>query len=258
MLLFLSTILVAMDSDIGMADAAQKQCLFILLPVEVRNRIAYYLDFWETDEAFVERIKTQKKVSDEHMKMVDIYVRQEFLISGSKVDPIATYSIDQSKILFLLQKKDAYVAMVSFLDIQTNTLVKNQFSDKEAFPPIKNLALSSNGTMLAQLVRYMTCGDKLIVETGTVRNRSSKKQEFGISEKIRRLWSSGQSSRDYKIGFNKQTTKVLAYSMGDNEHTLFPLVPEAVHEARSTLTFDDYFACRAICKPIASRFSWNE
>src|ERR1700730_7137253 len=65
LLVVLSSTLSGMDADTVMTDAATTQliCFFILLPNEVREQIAKYLDYnVESDAAFIARIKTQSTV----------------------------------------------------------------------------------------------------------------------------------------------------------------------------------------------------
>lgn len=249
----------------AMTDAAQEQCFFVLLPIEVRDRIAHYVDFCETDEEFVERVRNQKEVSVEHM------AKFKPPMHTNSTEIIATYSIDQSKIIFLEKRDDRRKIQprLALLDIQHDTLVKNRFADSAEYHKqlydisrnIHGIALSHDGTMLAELqmiphygpktfgtiiVGRMFYKDELMVKSGSLLNNT---RCFTLSDD-----SNGDS---YKIGFNKQGTKVLAYTIkrflnepNNREIVHMFFVNEEEHAALSVNSFDNYLRLNRICKSI--------
>lgn len=275
-LLFISFTMIGMKR----ASAPTEQSLLTLLPVEILNRIAWYLDFCETDEEFVERVRAQKEVSDEHIRLLDKH-RPSVPVQNASLDSlgssaltiddeegeslslrsksrnklIATYSIDQSKIIFFEKEDDGLgiPAWLAIVDIKTNTLVKNQFAECAAYQrhlhyssnTIHNIALSHNMVLIAELHKIFYCERTYSRDSLAVRGVVAPNNSTSF------IVAADGGTESYKISFNKQGTKVITMSKRDNaEHTLFFLVPEAEHNLRSTKKLHTYFTCKAVCKPI--------
>lgn len=285
-LLLIPSMTFSMDTDVVISDAVQAPCFFTLLSADVCNKIAYYLDFCETDQEFFERVRDQKEVPDEHIAQLSTHRPRienshgtappptegeaEFVsFAPELLKPIAAYSMDQSQIIFI--EKRNYIfnipARFAIVDIKTNTLVKNRFADSAAYQKelqeasrhIGGIALSYDGTRLAALrtippnhglIAHMRNGGMLYENgllVGTDSTIKSTRKWFTIAE------DAGGNS--YKIGFNKQGTKVMTIRTVDNfeKHEIcktFLLVTRGEHEARSINTLDAYFQTHWICKSI--------
>lgn len=270
-LLLFSTAVSAMKR----AEPEQAQCFFTWLPLELLNKIARYLDFCETDEECIARVKNQTAVSAEHMNQLEKHMKSAISTSlPPKPDaPIATYSIDQSKIVFL-QKRDIYCcipASFGIVDIQSDTLVKNKFTESVAYHQylqnksgdVSAIALSFDGSMLAEARTVKASGwgrniERMFYEDELVVKISPTHQKrFTLSET--------SNHNEYKIGFNKQNTKIAALATKKvwnqekkqieerEDNQLLPLVSEEEHTARSICTLPTYFRWHMICKDLQAQ-----
>jgi hypothetical protein len=255
---------------VGMKRAEPEQvqgCLFALLPLELLNRIAWYLDFCETDEDFIARVKNQQQVSAEHVKRLE--ESKGLVYEGLSQKPLAVYSIDQSKIIFLQTGPiqcvgDRVIAptYVRMFDIHQNKLVSHRFEDSTALDiatSSQGMGLSYDGALFAQVRTVTTSGvgntermfykDELIVRISPMHQK-----RFTLSE--------NSNHNEYKIGFNKQSTKIAALAIkrvwDSNKKTMveqeddqsFLLVSGEEHIVRSVCNLQSYFLFHRICKSI--------
>lgn len=263
------------------AHSVQEQCLLLMLPTDVLNKIAYYVDFCETDEEFVARVKNQKDVSIEHMAQLEKHRRMPIytrLQRPKPFKPIATYSIDYSKIIFLEKRDDDCCIPAGFnvLDIKEDICTLNRLADSAEYrqylhdmsKSIRSITLSRDGTMLAEMRTVMSSGrghtermfykDELVVRKGPM-NREAK--IFTLAE--------DSHHNTYKIGFNKQGTKIAACSKKrvfdcrddiisfdlmseryEDDDQSFLLVSKEEHDARTICSFQNYLQLHMICKTL--------
>lgn len=240
------------------ASEANSTSFFALLPIEVRDKIAYFLDASETDEDFVARTREHGQVSDEHKN----FVSRRHDAQNIKLDSfsiIYAYSVDYSSVIRLARSYSTRDYITS-TDIKTGIVKhENQLTRSDFFACAFYIAVSRTGKFAASLRRAsygigkakgLSLDLKLVIGKAGTHTRKT----FRVPGYYRGFIS---------IGFNKQATKVIVHARDDKRwddlsadkkpetfYYMELLTKPAVHAARSVATLDAYFMRRAICKPM--------
>lgn len=236
-------------------------CFFAFLPVEVRNKIAYYLDACETDEAFIARTKKYGFVPREHEQLVKKYDTKLTDEKQKWSRCLYAYTIDYPKIITLARSFSRNETYITTTNIETGVVTyENQLSKSDVYGCDHCFAVSRASICVASLQQaaYKTGESKdfyldlrlVVCKVGSTR------KIFRVPDYYRGFIS---------IGFNKQATKVIVHARDNKRWGDLPtnnrpktfyymesLTKPEVHAAQSIETLDAYFSCRAICKPITS------
>jgi|GEM_PF-6120444 len=257
------------------STASDDSCLLKLLPDDVLNHIATFLEFEvESDAECIERIKNQQSLLAHtiilpHHRTIS-HSNNKNACFGDPALERENFSPDQSKLVFLTTCKEDNCkdknSRCRVLDIKTNTLVKNVFSDnniynillKNNITRIRAVALSHTGSHIAEVQTLNSSGFTLLKDILFVRNHKNitKPRQFVVLEYKPKTRADGCSyyypTFNHAIGFNKQSTKIIVCCTQKNENTLkfetvvrvFPLVKPRAQ------TLETYFRNNLVCKKL--------
>lgn len=258
------------SDDVVMTDSEQKICYFTVLPVELRNRIAQYLEFKdrESEEEFVQRTRTYGRLSREHARLTENVIVSHHVFGMSFLGFLSTYSVDLSKIIMFERwytNKGDNNPIATVIDISRNAAQQNiQFAPliKMDYRQILCIAFSRDATYFAELEKYRVVkstieehnswAHRLVVQKVS---QPSLMQKFDISNHFDNFVS---------IGFNKQGTEIIVHATTDMRYTGLDKFPisfyekisvstQKEHEEKSVKTFDEFLRQHQICKPLTPK-----
>lgn len=241
---------------------------FAALPIEVRDLIAEYLVFKdrESDAEFIKRViegttAIPSPLSHAHCKQLmpngSGLARSESmgLVAIHHYKALASYLPDRSKILFVEKFWTGEVTRgifnatpkASLIDIKHNTKRADAYLTELVQEKMDNLsciALSHDGNLIVRVFethcnRPYACMANDIV----VHNKQTGEQK--------------NLGRGYDIAsceFNKQGTKIIAFSKGEKStnHTLYSYASEQEHAIKSKKTLAEYLRQKGVCSNLAN------
>ncbi len=211
-----------------------KKIYFDLLPKEVRNYLAQFIEFpdRETEPEFVRRTQQRETVSS------DLYTPFRYtrlIIDFPGNDTVhVQYSPNKEKIILLEKLYDIHTSRIRIIDYKNSDIkeqvVLTEFS-KTIGPAIA--ALSSSGTRYATIQSrwvpvpniFLPDRTKKVLVINNIITGQSQEFDFPFFKEIK------------SIDFNKQETQVTIHGSKSN-YSIVPLVTQEEHHEKSKKEFD--------------------